>query len=106
MKNCTPGLVRLLDISGSKNKMAEAVSGISFDMHSKATFKNATTTFIRLIWVGVPLIWVSLAGFGWVWVSLARFGWEHGLVQPDCSLCSVKVCTTAHVLSGCKVALG
>ena len=99
MKNCTPGLVPLLDISGSKNKMAEAVSGISFDMHSKATFKNATTTFIRLIWVGVPLIWVSLAGFGWVWVSfgsdwvglagfgwvwvsLARFGWEHGLEQP------------------------
>ena len=62
MKNCTqkpyhvqPGLVRLLYISGSKNKMAEAASGISFDMHSKATFKNATTTFIRLIWVGVPL---------------------------------------------------
>ena len=74
MKNCTPGLVRLLDISGSKKKMAEAVSGISFDMHSKATFKNATTTFIRLIWVGVPLIWVSLGGFGWVWVSLAGFG--------------------------------
>ena len=67
MKNCIPGLVRLLDISGSKNKMAEAVSGISFDMHSKATFKNATTTFIRLIWVG-------LAGFGWVWLGLGEFG--------------------------------
>ena len=25
--------------------------------------------------------------------------------EADCSLCSVKVCTTAHVLSGCKVAL-
>ena len=25
--------------------------------------------------------------------------------EADCSLCSVKVCTAAHVLSGCKVAL-
>ena len=27
------------------------------------------------------------------------------MTEVDCSLCSVKVCTTAHVLSGCKVAL-
>ena len=29
----------------------------------------------------------------------------HITTEADCSLCSVKVCTTAHVLSGCKVAL-
>ena len=29
----------------------------------------------------------------------------HITAEADCSLCSVKVCTTAHVLSGCKVAL-
>ena len=29
----------------------------------------------------------------------------HITTEEDCSLCSVKVCTTAHVLSGCKVAL-
>ena len=29
----------------------------------------------------------------------------HITTELDCSLCFVKVCTTAHVLSGCKVAL-
>ena len=29
----------------------------------------------------------------------------HITTEPNCSLCSVKICTTAHVLSGCKVAL-
>ena len=29
----------------------------------------------------------------------------HIITEADCSLCSVKVCTTAHVFSGCKVAL-
>ena len=29
----------------------------------------------------------------------------HITTEADCSLCSVKVCTTAHVLSGCKVVL-
>ena len=29
----------------------------------------------------------------------------HITTEADCSLCSAKVCTTAHVLSGCKVAL-
>ena len=30
---------------------------------------------------------------------------RHITTEADCSLCSVKVCTTAHVLCGCKVAL-
>ena len=29
----------------------------------------------------------------------------HITTEADCSLCSVKICTTTHVLSGCKVAL-
>ena len=29
----------------------------------------------------------------------------HITTEADCPLCSVKICTTAHVLSGCKVAL-
>ena len=29
----------------------------------------------------------------------------HITTEADCSLCSAKVCTTAHVLSGCKVTL-
>ena len=29
----------------------------------------------------------------------------HITTEADCSLCSVKVCTTTHVLSGCSVAL-
>ena len=29
----------------------------------------------------------------------------HITTEADCSLCSVMICATAHVLSGCKVAL-
>ena len=29
----------------------------------------------------------------------------HIATESDCALCSVKGCTTAHVLSGCKIAL-
>ena len=29
----------------------------------------------------------------------------HITTEADCPLCSIKICTTAHVLSGCKIAL-
>ena len=88
MKNCTPGLVPLLDISGSKNKMAEAVSGDFIRYAFKSNIQKRYHNFYSInlggctinlgefgwVWLGLGEFWLGLGGFGWVWVSLARFG--------------------------------